>query len=137
MFSRILNLRNLNLFHELCRLLWSVVNSPRLHHSSCQALQSKILRNLEVSVQMLKHGNERIGRKNMFTYIFEKVSPIHLANHIPEHFCLRSFMYRSLQQKVQCAIDSSMMCFLFALLVSMDQLRRQAAKTAGNGVELN
>ena len=86
------------------------------------------------------YGNGRIGWMSIghvFTYIFEKVSPIHLTDHIPEHFCLKSFMYRTLQQKVQCAIDSSIMCFLFALLVSMNQLRRQAAKTAGNGVELN
>ena len=67
----------------------------------------------------------------MFTYIFEKVSPIHLSDNIPENISLRSFMYRTLQQKVECAIDS------FVLLVSMNQLGRQAAKTAGNGVELN
>ena len=67
----------------------------------------------------------------MFTYIFEKVSSVHLSDNIPEYISLRSFMYRTLQQKVQCAIDS------FVLLVSMNQLGRQAAKTAGNGVELN
>ena len=67
----------------------------------------------------------------MFTYILEKVSSVHLSDNIPEYISLRSFMYRTLQQKVQCAIDS------FVLLVSMNQLGRQAAKTAGNGVELN
>ena len=40
-------------------------------------------------------------------------------------------MYKTLQQKVECAID------YFVLLVSLNQLGRQAAKTAGNGVELN
>ena len=80
---------------------------------------------------MLKLGNGRIGRMNMFTYILEKVSSVHLSDNIPEYISLRSFMYRTLQQKVQCAIDS------FVLLVSMNQLGRQAAKTAGNGVELN
>ena len=50
-----------------------------------------------------------------FTYIFEKISPVQLANNIPGHFCLRNFMYRSLQQKVQCAIDSwkEVLSFLF------------------------
>ena len=112
-------------------ILWSVVNGPGLHQGFCQAFLGKILRNLEVSVQTLEYGNERIGRINMFTYIFEKVSSVHLPDNIPEYICLRSFMYRTLQQKVECAIDS------FVLLVCMNQLGRQAAKTAGNGVELN
>ena len=69
------------------------------------------------------------------TYIFEKISLVQLANNIPGHFCLRNFMYRCLQQTVQCAIDSwkavlSFLCFF--LLVSMNQVGCEAAKTGNS-----
>ena len=145
-------------------LLWPVVNPPSLHHRPCETLQGEVLGNLWVLVldigleraneQCLQHILDDLGVLVLtmnyvdwtlnnwtclqFTYIFEKISPVQLANNIPGHFCLRNFMYRSLQQKVQCAIDSwkEVLSFLF-LLVSMNQVGREAAKTAGNGVELN
>ena len=113
-------------------LLWPVVNPPSLHHRPCETLQGEVLGNLWVLVldigfdrtdeQCLQHILNDLGVLVLtmnyvdwtlnnwtclqFTYIFEKISPVQLANNIPGHFCLRNFMYRSLQQKVQCAIDS-------------------------------
>ena len=122
-------------------LLWPVVNPPSLHHRPCETLQGEVLGNLWVLVldigldradeQCLQHILDDLGVLVLtmnyvdwtlnnwtclqFTYIFEKISPVQLANNIPGHFCLRNFMYRSLQQKVQCAIDSwkEVLSFLF------------------------
>ena len=71
---------------EFWLLLRPVVNSPSLHHGSCQALQGKILRNLEVSVQMLKHGNERIGRKkHVYIHLWEGLVCPSLRQHTWVH----------------------------------------------------
>ena len=95
-------------------LLWPVVNLPSFHHGSCQTLKSKILRNLEVLAFKRWNRGERENRTDyhVFTYILEQVPPVHLADNIPEYICLTSFMYRTLQQKVQCAIDSFFSLYL-------------------------
>ena len=115
-------------------LLWPVVNSPGFHHGSCQTLESKILRNLEVLAwNHWSRGNGRIGRMNVFLHTslsrsLLSISPTtYLSISVLEALCTELCSKRSNVQSI----------LSFALLVSMNQLGRQAAKTAGNGVELN
>ena len=73
MFSRIMNLRNLNFFHEICRLLWSVLKVAFFQKVQCVFQISKKIYSKKLSWTWNLNFKLRIVFWKIFLEIWRKI----------------------------------------------------------------